>query len=232
VIPNHVQVWKFTQDTSDDASAFGLLDEMERARALRYSVEIARKQFIAARAFLRQALGNHLGIPAAEVDFRYSNHGKPALAGDDDCRFNLSHSGDAVVLAITHGRDVGIDVEARSRFIDARSLAKRFFSHAEAEWVLSHSEAMLQQAFFTCWTGKEAYIKARGDGLSFPLDAFQVIPAEDGATLNLEVYADPEETGRWSMQQLQLGAGLTAAISVEGSGWTMQVSNWSRSYPY
>jgi 4'-phosphopantetheinyl transferase len=229
--PDQVQVWQMHRDCSEDVQpAFELLDEMERARAMRYRLQKSRDYFIFARAFLRKALGHHLGIPAAAVAFRYTNRGKPELEGCGDLRFNLSHSGDAVVLAVTRGREVGIDVEETGRKVDAFGLAKRFFSRAEAEWVLSHSTRLRQHAFFTCWTGKEAYIKARGAGLRFPLDAFQVLPATDGLILNLRVYSDSEETRRWSMQKLQLGAGLSAATAVEGSGWTLQICDWPQDH--
>ena len=224
---DEVHIWQTRAGRPEDVqAAFELLDGAERARALRYRLRRAHDLFVTARALLRQALGHHLGISSAAVALRYGKHGKPELAEESDFRFNLSHSGDTAVLAVSRGREVGIDVEDTSREVDALGLARRFFSRAEAAWVLSHPSELFQAAFFTCWTGKEAYLKARGDGLLFPLDAFEVLP--EGDRLNLKVYGDSKETRRWSMQILELGAGLSAAVAVEGYGWTLRVRGFPR----
>ena len=198
---DEVHIWQTRAGRPEDVqAAFELLDGAERARALRYRLRRAHDLFVTARALLRQALGHHLGISSAAVALRYGKHGKPELAEESDFRFNLSHSGDTAVLAVSRGREVGIDVEDTSREVDALGLARRFFSRAEAAWVLSHPSELFQAAFFTCWTGKEAYLKARGDGLLFPLDAFEVLP--EGDRLNLKVYGDSKDT-RHLVQPLQ-----------------------------
>ena len=221
---DEVQVWQTRLGGSDEIqAAFELLDDAERARARRYRVQNAHDMFVTARALLRQTLGYYLGIAPAAVALRYAPYGKPELECQSDLRFNLSHSGDTAVLAVSRGREVGIDIEEANRDVDAAGLAKRFFSSVEVAWVTSHLGELIQQAFFTCWTGKEAYLKARGNGLRFPLDAFEVLPKSNGPKLNLKVYGDPEETRRWSMLQLKVGVGLSAAIAVEGSGWTLRM---------
>lgn len=216
---DEVHVWHMRRDCSDNAvpPALDLLDVDERARALRYRFPTHRNRFLAARIFLREALAQYLGIEARDVRLLYSNTGKPQMDKPRGIRFNLSHSGDSVAVAVTLDREVGIDVEEICRPVDAMGLAGRFFSSAEAAWVQSQPAALRQQAFFTCWTAKEAYLKARGEGLGFPLDAFEVLPASGSAELRLLVYGDPRETVRWSMQKLDLGAELCAAIAVERS---------------
>ena len=136
----------------------------------------------------------------------------------DDLRFNLSHTAGAAVIAITQRRQIGIDVERIRMDTNALQLAERFFSRPEVEWLQSQPASEQIRAFFTCWTGKEAYIKAHGEGLSMSLSSFGVLPdvGTDGFELQLKVYENPEEARRWFICQLALGTDLRSALAVEG----------------
>ena len=193
------------------AQAMGaLLDEDERARAGRFAFEGDRLRFVAAHAILREVLARYL--PAAELRFTYGPHGKPALARGEGLEFNMSHSGDLALYAVTRGRAVGVDVE-RVRPEVARELtAARFFTPAEVEGILSLPDAAQTRAFFTVWTRKEACLKATGRGLSVPLDAFAVWPA-----------AGPP----WQVLDLDVGPGYAAALAAEGAGWTLRRWTWT-----
>jgi 4'-phosphopantetheinyl transferase len=199
-----------------------LLNQEEQERAARFKFPAPRNQFVISRALLRQVLGRYLRVEAREVQFRSATNGKPELATasgvQDDLRFNLSHTAGAAVIAITQDRQVGIDVERIRMDTNAMELAERFFSRPEVEWLRSQPSSEQIPAFFTCWTGKEAYIKAHGEGLSMPLSSFGVLPAHgtDGSKLQLKVYENPEEAQRWFICQLALGTGLRAALAVEG----------------
>src|SRR5262249_28909765 len=133
-----------------------------------------REQFIAAHALLRRVLAQCLNCAPGDVTFGVTANGKPYLTGSAiDLRFNLSHSGERSMIALAAGRDVGIDVE-QERSVEVLGIAKRFFAPGEAAVLHTRSPAEQQIAFFRCWTRKEAFIKALGEGLGYPLDAFEV----------------------------------------------------------
>jgi 4'-phosphopantetheinyl transferase len=207
-------------------SLFELLDSAERERAARFKFPAPRNQFLISRALLRRALGRYLRIEARDIHFRATANGKPELAESRDLHFNLSHTEGITVFAIARHRQVGIDVERIREDTDAIELAERFFSHPEVQWLRSQPAAQHIPSFFTCWTGKEAYIKAQGEGLSLPLSSFGVLPRLTGSELHLEVYADPEESQRWSMWRLELGPELRAALAVEGENCRVRVGQW------
>ncbi len=162
--------------------------------------------------------------------FTYSNYGKPLVANEDngnDLRFNLTHSHGLALLAVTRGRDIGIDVEyLRDMERDGELLAERFFSPRETAALRSLPPELRREAFFHCWTRKEAYIKANGKGLSLPLDEFDVSlhPGEQAALLATQ--HDPDDARRWSMRSLLPADGYIAALTVEGPSWRLWCGDW------
>lgn len=207
-------------------SLIELLDAEERERAARFKFPAPRNQFVISRALLRQALGRYRRIDARAIRFRTTANGKPELAENCDLRFNLSHTAGVTVFAVARHRQVGVDVERIRQDTDAIELAERFFSPPEVQWLRSQPAEQLIPTFFSCWTAKEAYIKAQGEGLSLPLSGFGVLPRASGSELQLEVYGDPEESRRWSMWQLELGPELRAALAVEGEGCRVRLGQW------
>jgi 4'-phosphopantetheinyl transferase len=228
---DEVHVWRATLDqTSSQIQSFlHNLAADEQARAKRFHFGRDRKHFIVARGVLRAILGGHLNRAPECVSFCYSSHGKPALAGEshgDAIRFSVSHSRGVALYAVTRGREVGIDVE-RIRFdLAVAEIAERFFSPREVAILRALPTELQQQAFFRYWTCKEAYIKARGEGLSFPLDQFDVslAPGEPAAVLGTQ--RDPSEASRWSLQELTRAPGYVAALAVEGHGWRLTCWQW------
>jgi 4'-phosphopantetheinyl transferase len=214
-------------------SLFEQLDSEERERAVRFKFPAPRNQFVISRALLRQCLAQYLQVDAREVRFRTAGNGKPELAGDlgpysDDIRFNLSHTQGVTVFAVVRHRQVGVDVERIREDTNALELAERFFSHQEVQWLRSQPASEHIPSFFSCWTAKEAYIKAHGEGLSMPLSGFGVLPVVGAADskLQLTVYDDPQESQRWSILQLNLGPTLRAALAVEGQGCKVRIGQW------
>jgi 4'-phosphopantetheinyl transferase len=209
-------VWYADLDLDErEATEFsGLLDAGECARANRFAFPHLRTRFIAAHALVRRVLGSYLGIPPGEVEFAYSAQGKPYLPHGGGLRFNLSHSAKMAAVAVARC-EVGVDIEDLRTLPDRMDLARRYFSPAEVEWLEGASPERQTVAFFDCWTAKEAYLKARGDGLSFPLDAFQVLPGEAPDDLRLTVYREPSEAGRWRMRRFRIGGAATVALAVE-----------------
>ena len=193
------RAWSKTRHRFRASSTTSLADE--RARADRFYFARDREHFIVARGVLREILGCYLKRVPKSLCFCYGSHGKPALAGEFDgeaIRFNVSHSHGVALYAISRGRAVGIDLE-RIRFdLPVAEIAERFFSKREDAMLRSLPTDVQHQAFFRCWTRKEAYIKARGEGLSLPLDQFDVslAPGEPAAVLGTQ--RDPSEASRWS----------------------------------
>ena len=198
------------------------LIEAERIRSESFHFERDRRHFIVARAVLRTILGRYLQIEPKRVQFSYGPHGKPELAeraGDGELRFNIAHSHELALYAFTRGREIGVDLEYLRNLPDAEQIAANFFSARENATLQALSTSQRQQAFFNCWTRKEAYIKAIGKGLSQPLDQFEVSLAPKAPASLLNVAGAPEEASRWSLKALTPAPGYAAALAVEGHRW-------------
>jgi 4'-phosphopantetheinyl transferase len=204
-----------------DAAAADVLSEDERGRAGRFRFERDRRHFAAARGALREILAGYLGEPPERLRFGQSVHGKPVLAwpAASSVRFNVSHSDALALIAVSRGREVGVDVEALRPLPDADALAQRFFSAAERADLARLTEARRHQAFFSCWTRKEAYLKAIGCGLLQPLDAFDVSVAPEDVDCRLRVPDQPAEAWHWRLLSLDAGPGYAAAVAGSHSPW-------------
>ena len=230
-LPNdEVHIWQVDLATweKDADPLLELLNMEERQRAARFKFPAPRNQFVISRALLRRALGCYLQIKPQDIHFRTTANGKPELAESRDLHFNLSHSEGVTVFALARHRQVGVDVERIRENTDAIELAERFFSAKEVHWLRSQPQSEIASSFFSCWTAKEAYIKAQGEGLSLPLGSFGVLPVMEAGSskLHLEVYNDAEESSRWSMWRLDLGPGLRGALAVEGANCRVRVGKW------
>lgn len=207
-----------------------LLSPDERARSNRLHFERDRQRFIAVHGILRTLLAAYLDTAPRDLRFELSSFGKPALLREKDAPhldFNLSHSGDLALIAVSLGRALGIDIEHKRPLADADAIAEAHFSAAErtALRALSSGNARTD-AFYACWTRKEAYIKAIGKGLSMPLDQFDVTLAADEPVLLLRVQDAPEELVRWALYSLDPAQGYAGALVVEGAShhiccWTL-----------
>ncbi len=180
--PDRVDVWRLPLDVADDLSArlAGLLDDVEAARADRFRYPLHRRRFIARRAMMRMVLARHLGCAPREIAYDLGEHGKPELCGARSLRFNLSHSHELALLAVTdRDDDIGVDLEKHLGRRADRDSARRFFSEQEMRALDPLSGSQFTAAFFKCWTSKEAFVKALGCGLSVDLDRFAVCVAAD-----------------------------------------------------
>jgi 4'-phosphopantetheinyl transferase len=220
-----VHVWKtdFERPTS---SVLDLLEPQERERAARFKVEAPRRQFIISHAFLRLVLARYLGIAPPDVRFRVAAHGKPELEAATDLRFNLSHTEGAALLAVARDRRVGVDVERVRENLHPLELADRFFSSSEAAWLRSQPRSEQIPSFFACWTAKEAYIKAHGNGFFLPLSGFTVIPQGANQPFQPEIHDKAEQPGEWTVWQLDLGPNLRGTLAAEGRGFTLNLRDW------
>ena len=197
----------------------------EIGRAARYYFPNDRRRFIISRGLLRSILSFYLNTEPDQLRFRYGTNGKPLLAaatGRDILSFNLSHSGELVLYAVTRSRRVGIDLERVRPDIEYEQIAVRFFSPHEIAVLQGLPTHVRPEAFFTCWTCKEAYIKAKGEGLSLPLNWFEVSVAPDEPVMIFHIRGDPQEASQWSLQQLNPGPGYVACLVVEGHNYRLK----------
>lgn len=218
--PNEVHVWKIYLKSPGLCDKREILSVDERVRASRFRFHTDSDRFIAARSSLRIILARYLQIQPAGLKFGQNAFGKPHLAGGQDqlgLRFNISHSHDMALLAVARNRDVGVDVEFRRPDFATDEIAQRFFSRLERNQLAAIAAEQKTEAFFNCWTRKEAYIKARGVGLSFPLDQFDVSFAPDAPPALLGNRRDATEVSRWSFEELSPADGYAAALTVEGN---------------
>lgn len=196
-----------------------ILSASERMRAARFLRAMDRDRFIVGRARLRQLLAARLGLRPDSIEFSYGSHGKPALAASlatSGLHFNLSHSEGLAVYAFAAGHEVGVDVEAVRPLPDADAIAARFFSPSEVEAYLSLAASDRPLGFFNCWTRKEAFIKAIGEGLSHPLDRFDVslVPGEPATLLRVDDV--PGERCGWALHAFSPAPGFVAAVAAKG----------------
>ena len=189
----------------------------ERQRVVQFHFERDRQRYIMGRGMLRSILGLYLRVDPGQVQFRYGPRGKPALdLGDNNLAFNLAHAGPLALYALTRNRAIGVDVEPVRPLPDADQVAARFFSVHETAAYLDLPPDQKQQGFFLCWTRKEAYIKALGEGLAQPLESFDVSLAPGEPARLLRVAWDPDEASRWSLISLTPSPCFVAALAVQG----------------
>lgn len=196
-----------------------LLSVEEERKAARFLRPDDRSRYCAAHVMLRLLLGQYLTLPPAELAFVENAFGKPALArraGQPPISFNLAHSGDVLVCAMAIDRRVGVDVEALRDEVDIEELAESQFSRQEADELRGVHPAERKAAFFRCWTRKEAYVKARGEGLSFPLKEFAVSFASNKPPRVQWAADDPSASAHWSVFDLAPAPGYAGAVVVEG----------------
>jgi 4'-phosphopantetheinyl transferase len=191
----------------------GLLAADELARADRFRMDRGRERYIVGRGALRTLLGRYTGVAPERLTFAYNEFGKPEIAGCEVC-FNLSHSHGVALAAVTRGRAIGVDIEQIREQVIREKIAARFFSPEEARALAALPPEQQAQGFFNCWTRKEAWIKARGQGLLIALNSFEVTLVPGEAARLVATRPDSEEAGRWSIQALECEPGFAAAVAV------------------
>ncbi len=203
-------------------------DELQRAD--RFHFEEDRHSFIASRGILRSILAHYLQNTPSEIGFTYNIHGKPLIAnlhGDSGINFNLSHSDGVAVYAFARGRGVGIDIERLRSDLSFQKIARRFFTTREFEKLSTLADGDFIQEFFNLWTHKEAYIKARGKGLSIPLNQVSFTTNRDQMFTIKEIERDPDEGYDWSFHSLTPAPGYVGTLAVEGKNVRIKHWTWS-----
>jgi 4'-phosphopantetheinyl transferase len=219
---NDIHVWHAKLEDPLVSPLEGYLSQDEHIRAHRFRFKKDRNHFIIARGLLRTILASYLDTEPSDVQFSYADKGKPALkitSGNKTVNFNLAHSHGRALYAFSRNRELGVDLEFIRDELADEAVAERFFSQAEVAALRSLPPEIRREAFYNCWTRKEAYIKARGEGLSMPLNEFDVSLVPGLAAALLRNHKDPNETSRWSMQSLPAEPGYVAALVAEGHDW-------------
>jgi len=214
-----VHVFLAALDTLPVGALAARLSAEERARAERFHFARDRQRFVGTRGLLRGLLGRYLGIEPFALRFAYGPRGKPSVMagpGPGRMRFNVSHSGGLALLAFAWDRELGVDIELERPVPEADSIARSHFAPAERAALSRLTPAERPRAFFRCWTRKEAFIKATGDGLSRPLDAFEVTLAPGEPARLLRVEGDAREARRWWLEDLEPATGFAGALAVRG----------------
>lgn len=228
---DEVQLWRVDleavgiNESRRESRWLKLLSTDESARAFRFHFPRDRYCFAASRAILRMILAGYLGTDPGAVSFSYSNKGKPSLGpayAGSDFQFNISHSGGIALFAFTRQRKIGVDVEQVRRDFEVEALAHRYFSACEQTQLAALPADEKVDAFFRCWTRKEAYIKATGDGLSLPLSQFDVSLEIGEANALLATRPDGSEASRWLLQEIPSTQGYIAAVCVRGQNWKLK----------
>jgi 4'-phosphopantetheinyl transferase len=226
---DQVDVWLARLDLQADSlgQLRRALSADERARADRFYFPRDRDRFVAARGMLREILSRYLEGAPGTLRFSYNAYGKPALLDADGLCFNLSHSHDLAIYAVARRREVGIDIEHIRADFAGEGIAERFFSAGEIAALQALPAEQRVEGFFNCWTRKEAYIKARGEGLSLALDRFDVSIAPGAPARLLAVRGEPDEVESWTLCALDSDPGYVAALVVAGQGWQMRYRRWT-----
>jgi len=223
----YIDVWRTSLDLPQQQidSYRSLLHTEELARASRFKVDRKYREYIISRGLLRRILGLTLGLDPGAIAFTYSEHNKPDLDmcwhGMPVC-FNVSHSHEMTLIAVTLDRLVGVDVEFVRHNVEFKKLAKRFFSVRETHDLDSYTDATLPPAFFSCWTRKEAFVKALGDGIAFGLKEFSVSVNPSDREVALTTHWDRDQAKNWSLLNIQAGPEYIAALAATGPGYEIR----------
>ena len=235
-LPNdEVHIWRIRANiaTPQIESLLRVLSQDEREKVERFYFQKDKQQSIVARGALRHILSRYLNMRPDDLQFSYGPQGKPKLEQSiqEYLDFNLSHSQGLILIAVSAGKQVGIDIEHIRPGSDWEQIAERFFSPYEIATLRALPTNLRTEAFFHCWTRKEAYIKAKGGGLSIKLDEFDVSMTPGEPAKLLRSVEDPEALLRWTLKEIFSAPGYAGAIAVEGQDCIMRHWDWHYSLP-
>ena len=230
---DEVHIWCASLDVPAEMSArlYATLTPDERNRSARFQFERDQHRFIVAHGVLRDLLGRYLQTQPGRISFVYNAFGKPGLSPESGNRleFNLSHSAGLALIAVAPACHVGVDLEYIRAQSDCSDIARRFFSEAEVDYLIALPNHLYAEAFFSCWTKKEAYLKACGEGLAIPLNSFSVPLITDAAHTPVDLHVAPNDivpARRWSLYTLRPAQGYAGALVIEGGGWRLSQWQW------
>src|SRR5579864_4563920 len=226
-----IHVWPFALKSSAGGVAQGreYLSREERERADRFVFAADREEYVVAHGVVRSILGRYTGIEPDVLQFSVGSAGKPRLTdvGSGDCgvSFNLSHSGGRALLAVSDGREVGVDIERLREGIDVLAISSRYFFGPERDTIEGAPPARRREQFLRYWVAKEAVLKAAGIGISLALDRFQVDFQPDAMMAGITTHAPNRLAGDWTIRILAVEPGWAAAVSAASRSWTVRLES-------
>ena len=226
--PHDLHVWSLRLDVSPGTCGRleGVLSAAEVARARRFLTVADRRRFVAAHGLLRVVLSGYLRVQPEDVALETAPGGKPLVATGAGPGFSLSHAGALGLVAVSGGGEVGVDLEEVRDIGDVTSLAAVCFSPSERAALAALPAARRQRAFFAGWTRKEAFLKVLGEGLSRPLDSFDVALAPGVPARLLRMHGAPEAPGRYTIRSWEPAPGYVGAVAIEARRPTIQYRPW------
>jgi len=231
VEPRAVHVWAFFLDASPACLDLcrQALCRAEEARADRFVHARSRNDFVVAHGVLRQLLGRYTAMEPRDIHFISDPNGKPALDArartTSGVSFNLTHSHGRALIAVSDGREIGIDLEKIKSDVKALAIARRYFCRAELAAIEGQALSMQAETFFRYWVAKEAVLKGQGIGLRFPIDEFEVQFTAQGATARIRTGESSRLTGDWTVRLLPVEPEWVGALAVRGADWTLRLEN-------
>lgn len=219
---HHIHIWKASLDSNksklNSVPACLSIDELQRAS--RFYFKRDRRQFIVRRGILKQIIAEYVDIDPKNLLFGYNPSGKPFLLNDSpphNLRFNMSHSKNMALYAISFGKEVGIDIEYMQKDIEFQQIIDRFFSQSEREYLQKINIDSRKEEFFKIWTRKEAILKALGKGLSFPLQMVNVPYKRSNFIFRINRDGNHGKNSFWNVQDLLPANNYVASVAIEGS---------------
>jgi 4'-phosphopantetheinyl transferase len=213
-----VHLWRVDLDADSLDFPADILSADELTRVARFYFARDRIRFERRRVALRLLLSKYLGRPAKELRFHYGPTGKPGLANGGSLHFSVSHSSGIALYAVADGCETGVDIERIAHHFNWRPVASQFFSARESSFLFRLPEARQIEAFFAVWTQKEAYVKARGQGLNLGLDEFEV-----------PMLSPEKKVDGFTITNLELGSEWSAALAVYGDPLSIRAWKWTGS---
>jgi 4'-phosphopantetheinyl transferase len=203
----------------------GILSIDERRRAGQFVFDRDRTQFVAARGLLHVILAGYLNCRPQNVGFRYNAHGRPVLEqipGAEELSFNVSHTFEQAAFVVSRNHRIGVDIEYIRPMPEIDALVENAFSSRERKKWHTLPKKQQRKAFFRAWTRKEAYLKAIGIGLSYPLNHIEVTFTSSEPPRLLRINGNPELASEWSLVALFPAGNYVGSLAVEGSEWHLQ----------
>ena len=224
-----IHIWNISFEVNDNElqSYFKLLSEDEKERANRFRFFKDKKCFVVTRGALRLISSHYLNKEPEDIIFEYEDYGKPKFKHSTNLNFNVSHSGNRAVIGFVYNHTIGIDIEKVKNDFDTFEIAANFFSKAEIDALSNIPKAEQYLAFYRCWTRKEAFIKAKGSGLSFPLDTFSVSLDSDIEASLLYTQWDELEKDTWKLISFIPKEGYIAALITDSFVNNLGHFDWS-----
>ena len=228
---DQVHVWCAVLDgLASQLSALGeAISASEQRRAARFRLDRDRNRFIVRRGLLRRILGRYLNVIPSRLSFTCESRGKPALTGtteDETLHFNLSHSDGLALFAVARRSSIGVDVERVRPIPETEQIAARFFSPRESAVLNALPPEQMLEAFFNCWTRKEAYLKATGEGIADALAEIEVSLSPGPTAEILRIAGDAQAASLWALHPLAPAPGFVGALAVQAKGLKLVCRRW------